>query len=664
MGLTDSLLLKLAQGIFGSTIKSVNDLSSDQKKAVEAAYKQGMADAENKKEKTELKSSQSTITVSDTPAEKSAGALDFSGIASDLGEGLGRATAPFTSLETVKNDVNALIIESQKLADTMGLGRARAGELKSTIADTLPEMVKLGMTTDESIKVITDIPNALKTNASIANETIVELGATSKFAGVDVGSLVKEFSSVGTQLSSVGDEMADVANYAKSVGVNVKEVTAGVVGNLKQLNLFNFENGVQGLAKMQAQSAMLGVNMEKVFAKADSLLNPESAIEFTSALQRLGVTSTELLDPLSAMDMALNDPAKLQDEMTKVAQQFTRLKADGTGFEILPGAKLQLREVAKELGMSADELAGMAIKSSDLDMKLKQIRFPSFAASEEDRMLIANMSQMKDGRAVVQITDETGEKKEVAVEDLTANQLEELKKEQANQNKSAEEIARDQLSVQERIEGILKGTELSARMGVASSGTLQRAAEANLAIRESAMENLYGKVKTKDVRGAVTDITSPVESSIVSLFTEGGLSSENITRISDTLNDIPKNLMNRVFGLTMGALEGAESGIKQGAARVSGIYGGIGGLQPITESEVSTSYITQIKEFVSKATTLLETKTDQNFNVQQKIDITNSDGSLKNAPPELYNVIIDKLKNDPKNLLELDAGIKKVTSGI
>ena len=45
--------------------------------------------------------------------------------------------------------------------------------------------------------------------------------------------LVSGFASVGTQLSSVGNEMAGVANYAKSVGVNVKEVTSGVVSNLK-----------------------------------------------------------------------------------------------------------------------------------------------------------------------------------------------------------------------------------------------------------------------------------------------------------------------------------------------------------------------------------------------------------------------------------------------
>jgi len=655
MGIYDEIYNLFAKQIG----KKSNDLTKEEKNAAVELYTAGQKKA--KDEQKEIpESSPSSLQVSDKPVS---GALDLTGIKDDIVGGIEATTGPFLSLKTVTDDVNALISEAQKLGNTMGLGRARADELKSTIADTIPEMLKLGITTDEGMKVLSDIPNTLKTNTTVANETIIELGATSKATGVDVKDLVKEFSQVGTQLSSVGDEMTSVANYAKSVGVNVKEVTAGVVNNLKNLNLFNFENGVQGLAKMQAQSAMLGVNMGKVFDKAEELLNPENAIEFTSALQRLGVTSTELLDPLSAMDMALNDPAKLQDEMTKVAKQFTRLKADGTGFEILPGAKLQLREVAKQLGMSADELAGMAIKSSDLDMKLKQIRFPSFAASEEDRMLIANMSQMKDGRAVVQITDDKGTKQEVAVEDLTADQLEKIKEEQSKQAMSAEDLARSQLTVQEEIKNILKGSEFAVRMGVASQGPVQRLAEANMAIRGATAKNLFGKIKSEDVRGGLTGVSSPLEDSAASLLT-GGFTPENINKITTTLSEIPNNIVKTILGMTGGALEGLKGTYKEGVSGVSGVYDGIGGVQKIEGSTVNTTLIDQIQKYFTEGKNTIESTMSKNVNVDQKIDITNSDGSLKNMTPELYNALIDKLKNDPQKLNEIFSGMEKVTEGI
>ena len=641
--------------------KRVEDLTSNEKKMAESVYQSGVEEEKKKKkESITPKSSPSSLQVEQKTA---AGALDLTGIESDIRSGIDATTGPFLGLKTVQDDVNALISDAQKLGNTMGLGRARADELKSTIADTIPEMVKLGISTDEGMRMLAEIPTTLKTNTTVANETIIELGATSKATGVDVGSLVKEFSQVGTQLSSVGDEMTDVANYAKNVGVNVQEVTKGVVSNLKNLNLFNFENGVQGLAKMQAQSAMLGVNMSKVFDKAEDLLNPENAIEFTSALQRLGVTSTELLDPLSAMDMALNDPAKLMDEMTKVGQQFTRLKADGTGFEILPGAKLQLREVARTLGMSADELASMSIKSADLDMKLKQIRFPSFAASEEDRMLIANMSQMKDGKAVVQITDEKGEKKEVAVEDLTDKQFDKLREQQSKQAMSADEIARSQLTVQEQIAATLTGTEFAVRMGAASQGPVQRIAEANLAIRGAATENLFGKIKSQDVRGALTGVSSPLEESATSLIS-GGFTPENISKITTTLSEIPGNIVKTLLGITGGALEGLKGAYTQGVSGASDVYKGVGGIQKIEASSVNTNIYDQIQKFFTEGKTMVESSMSNNVNVDQKIDITNSDGSLKNMTPELYNALIDKLKNDPNKLKEIFGGMEKVTEGI
>jgi hypothetical protein len=349
--------------------------------------------------------------------------------------------------------------------------------------------------------------------------------------------------------------------------------------------------------------------------------------------------------------------------MTKVAQQFTRLKADGSGFEILPGAKLQLREVAKELGMNADELASMAIKSSDLDMKLKQIRFPSFAASEEDRMLIANMSQMKDGKAVVQITDDKGTKQEVAVEDLTAGQLEKIKEDQAKQAMSAEDIARSQLTVQEQIAATLTGTEFAVRLGAASQGPLQRVAEANLAIRGAATENLFGKIKSQDVRGGLTGVSSPIEESATSLIS-GGFTPENISKITTTLSEIPGNIVKTILGMTGGALEGLKGAYTQGTSNLSGVYQGIGGVQKIEESNVNTTLIDQVQKFFNEGKTTTESFMNKNLNVDQKIDITNSDGSLKNLSPELYNILIEKLKNDPKTLTDLMSSMDKANQGI
>lgn len=446
--------------------------------------------------------------------------------------------------QNLLSDVQKLAEQGQNLANTMGLGAARSAELRTVIANTVPELRKLGMEEQAALTGLQNVPKELGINTTIATETLTQLGAVAQFTGKDMGVIAEKFKSVGFNLDQVGQRMADVSNYAKGVGVNVKAVTDGVLTNISKLNTMNFEGGIKGLTKMVAQSVNLGINMQQVLQTADSLMSPEKAIEFSSALQRLGVQSSALLDPLSAMDMALNDPAALQNEMVKISQQFTRLKADGSGFEILPGAKLQLKEVAASMGLTADELANMAIKSSDLEMKMSKIRFPGFAASEEDRTLIANMSQMKGGQAFVQIrNDKTGQMEEVNVENLTAEQIEKLKEEQANQNKSAEQIALDQLTVLEQIDANTAAAKGSVRMGIASAPAIQRMTNIMATTQREIKSSVLDQITTNKTREKVTSLTEPIEGSIVDLTT-GGINTQSLQSAMTELQNIPSAILN------------------------------------------------------------------------------------------------------------------------
>jgi hypothetical protein len=620
---------EIATKVFG---KAWNVFSTEEKSIAEKMFSAGKTEGQN-----------STDT-SGGDASVLEGPLSVTGSFSDSFKSI---IAIKDASASVGDNVNELINKAQEFGNSMGIGRARASELRTTIADTVPELMKLGVTQTEALSNITAIPAALKTNTILASETIVELGATAKFTQQDIGGLVTGFQGVGVQLSDIGDKMADAANYAKSIGVNVNAVTSGVVTNLKNLNLFNFENGVQGLAKMVANSAIMGVNMQSVFNLSEKLLSPESAIEFSSALQRLGVTSSELLDPLNAMDLAMNNPERMAGEMTKVAQQFTRLKADGTGFEILPGAKLQLREVAGAMGMTADELAGMAIKSSEFDMKLKQIKFPSFAASEEDKTLIANMSQMKDGKAVIQMmNDKTGEMESVDVEKLTVDQLNELRKDQANQNKTAEQLAAEQLTALQTIAANTSGGAKAAGYGVASVPTVQRLADFNLGIREAAAKNIYGAPKASGIREEGQKITGDLEQSVVSLKTEG-LTQKSLINIAEQIIALPGKFTETFDKLKNEGLVGTKKTIQEATANASNVYGGIGGVQTIKKEDVSVGYLDKLID----PEYLKQTQTN-NVNIENRttVDLTNSDGSLKSLTEsqksEIIKILTDKFQNN------------------
>jgi hypothetical protein len=413
-------------------------------------------------------------------------------------------TKIFAQLETYANSVQT----------AFGLSKERVDEFKTSIADAAPELAKLGITDQQIATNLISIMDGLGGAASVSKEAIVELSAAAQLTGQEVGDLTSKFREVGISVYDVGEQMKTVTEVARSAGVSVNKVSGKVTANLEKMNIFNFENGVKGLAKMSAQAERLGIKMEKIFLQSEKIMNPEGAIEMSAALQQLGVTSSGLLDPLRAMDMSQNDPEQFQKEIVNLGKEFTRFNEKTGQMEILPGAKRRMKEVAEAVGLTREEFAQMALKSSDFEMKLKQIKMPSLAVDDDEtKEMIATMAQMKDGVATIQVRDkETGITTEKKVEELTPEDLENLKKANEDSSKTIEEIAFNQLDVMSQIKNLLSTGEVATKFAKATTPTLSKfyglVAESKLEIAK-ASDNIFGS--TEDMRTAIGDLAKPVE---------------------------------------------------------------------------------------------------------------------------------------------------------
>lgn len=436
----------------------------------------------------------------------------FTSVIKAAGEGFGEGG--FFSSDAMR----ILDEQAQEVANSFGVGRGRMEEFKQLIADSSPELIKLGIDQGKAAENYGKIAEAMGGAASLGTEAIIEMSAAAKVTGQNVETLAAKFREVGVSVYDAGDQMKDVANYARSVGVSVAAVSQGVVSNLGKLNTFNFEGGVNGLAKMAAQASRLGIDMEKVFAKAEELLSPEKAIDMSAALQRLGVTSSALLDPLRAMDMAQNDPAALQNEILNISKEFTKFNEVTGKMEILPGSKRRLREVAEALGMTGEQLAGMSIKAADFDRKMSQIKLPDFAeGSQETKELIASMAQMKGGVATINVKDEkTGEVLLKQVDQLTPEDIEKLKNSQAVQAKSVEELAYDQLTQLQQINTGINGVKAAAAFGKATTEPIEKLYNVMMDTKSTISRDYAGRAQTSDFREAATLIAQPVEDFITS----------------------------------------------------------------------------------------------------------------------------------------------------
>ena len=343
----------------------------------------------------------------------------------------------FESLETAITEVNKKFLES----------RTRVLEISTALSDSIAGVTRLGGNLQTTQETITNIAVAARRNVVETSQTVQEIYATSELLGISADYLVEDFVKVGNSIENIGEITAESIQYIQSMGLNAKEIMGDVTRNMEYMNRFNFQDGVMGLTKMAAQASMLRFDMNQTAQLADKAMDPEGAIELASAFQRLGVTMGTLVDPFALMDASINDPGKLQDSVIDLAKTYAQFDEETQRFEINPYGIRMLREVEKQTGLSAENLKKTALAALELDTRLSDINF-SINASEEDKMMIANIAKKKDGDYVVRIFDEQKKAEiDVKLSELTSKQFDQLVEQQKQEPKTIEQIQRDQLHI-------------------------------------------------------------------------------------------------------------------------------------------------------------------------------------------------------------------------
>jgi len=389
-------------------------------------------------------------------------------------------------------DVDA---KARKIAKSFGQGSEFLQAIKVSITDSVGDVVRLGGEWSNIVQAQKDYSSALGRNVILQSDLYGKLYATTEVLGTSTQELTKNFKDAGFNIRTGLEGMEKVLDVSRASGVNAQQVSNQVLTNMSKMNQFTFQGGVEGLAKMAAQAVSLRVNMSSTLNLAERLFDPENAIEMAAAMQRLGATQSDLLDPLRLMVLAQNDPAELQNQIVKMSEKFVQLNKDGN-FEIMPGARRQLMEISKAMGMTYDDITKMALGSAELDKKMKEIRFPDSAVSEEQRQMIANMAEVgKSGRYEVSFVtkdEETGkyEEKTKLVSELSEEDLKALG--EASKDKSLEEIQKESLDVNKLAESHLASISESITKGAATSGVAGQLVGATR--------------KTIDIGGKATDL--------------------------------------------------------------------------------------------------------------------------------------------------------------
>ena len=433
--------------------------------------------------------------------------LDASGKkGKDIIDSFGDALVSNFSVAAVGKVVAELDTGASLLLKQFGVGQEMAQALRATMADAVSNVRALGGDIKDVYTTQEDAAKALQRNVILAADVNKDLFATSKVTGKGVDDLVGKFKDAGYGAGQIAKEMKNVVDIAAQSGVNARDVSDKVLQNMDALNKYNFEGGVSGLAKMAAQASMLRIDMKTTLGFADKMFDPEKAIEMAASMQRLGVAQSSLLDPLKLMDLAQNDPAELQNQIAEMGKSFVQLNEKGQ-FEIMPGAKRQMREIEQAMGLPAGELAKMSLASAELEDKMSKIRFPDLDIDEDKQKMIANMAEMgAGGKYEVQVEDENGKMMTKAIEDLTQEDVDYLEKVANTAPKTMEELAKGQLTALESIQADIKSIADKSGLGIARTKTTGKVLDTSRQISSGIQKTLSPKqLDTKNLASSIDD---------------------------------------------------------------------------------------------------------------------------------------------------------------
>ena len=415
-----------------------------------------------------------------------------SGVIDELKSALGEWKDVIPTLGNVTETVSRLYDEINQVNKSFTEGRLRATEFSTAISDSVAGVIRVGGDVNEIGDTIIRIAAGARRNLVATTETITELTAASKALGdFDIELITTRFMEAGFEISNVAENLQDSILYVQSIGLNATEIVTDMTRQMELMNRFNFEDGVVGFTKMAAQASMLRFDMGTTAKFAEDVMNPDGAIRMASAFQRLGVMAGDLVDPFVLMDKSINDPGGLQDSLIEMTKQFTYFDEKTNSFRINPGGVRLMKELATETGISFEQMSKTALAAADLDRRLSEIDF-SIDASEEDKMLVANMAKMGEGgEYYVELQNERGTLEQKRLADLTQDEFQKLREIQESRPKTVEDIARSQLSLTDMMSRDIKALPLQLAYSLGGQEGLIRLTEASRRLFDTAVGGSY-----------------------------------------------------------------------------------------------------------------------------------------------------------------------------
>jgi len=327
-------------------------------------------------------------------------------------------------------------------------------EISNILVKTLDNTLKIGGTiqdaTDTYSTLNTELGKSVVLNEDILTKTI-EFSKATGISVAESSKLVANFMDLGLSISESQKETEKLRQTAAKFGINAGQFVKSVGENVKTAAAYGFKNGVDGLSKMVARSQMLRVEFKGITQLANTLFDPEKAIELAANMQILGGAVGDLADPFKLMYMAENDVEGLQEAIGKAAASSATFNEQTGEFKLSGTEMRRLRAQAEALNMDYDDLVDKSIKyrrESEILSRLQPLQGFSNLSTEQQQV-IASLAEIGPGGKVdLRLPGfEQGVTNFAALFQENTKEQQALARFQESQQKSDRDIAEEQLSI-------------------------------------------------------------------------------------------------------------------------------------------------------------------------------------------------------------------------
>lgn len=432
--------------------------------------------------------------------------------------------------------------------ESMGQTKVISEGIEKAVAKATYETSLFGINVDDNLKLMQEINEVMQVNTLLSSEQITNmqlLGRSAGISGKEISTMVMGFKNLGVGTDEAIKNIHNMGQQARSYGINVSQFMGKISENIKKLSAYNFKDGIQGFSNMLAKAQALRIDVSQTFKIAEDLLAPEKAIEMAAGFQMVGGAVGALGDPFKLLHMAQTDVAGLQDELIKASESAVTFNKETGEFDIPVTEMYRLKEMAQMTGKSYEQMADEAIKAKQRTEKLKLLENAVGGYTEEQKELIANLSEFgENGELKIKLP---GMDEMVDASSLTKEQLDQLDELQKDQAKSAEEVSREirdinkeQLSVLQAMKGgkaeigaisLLKAEDTQAYGDIAD-------VFGEVALTQS--ERVRGSVESKEMETQGTLLTQMIEEGFSNPTTIKAYAAGQLSLINHVFGNVPE----------------------------------------------------------------------------------------------------------------------------